>query len=63
MSITQRAVRDKEGYCMKVKELRDYLDELIEDGKGDYEAMGDGRGRSIEIELSDIDDRRREVWL
>ena len=50
---------------MKIKELRDYLDTLINDGKSNYEAMVDSLyddGR-VEIDRIYIDEKDREVWF
>ena len=50
---------------MKIKELRDYLNTLIEDGKGDYEAMTDSLyddGR-VEIDRMYIDEGDQEIWF
>jgi len=48
---------------MTVKELRDFLDTLIEQGKGDYLAVDSGYDNEITMEETIIDDIREEVYL
>lgn len=48
---------------MTVKELKEYLERLIEENKGDFKVLNDNTLYGIDDSNINIDEENKEIWL
>lgn len=48
---------------MTVKELKEYLERLIEENKGDFKLLNDNTLYEIDDSNINIDEENKEIWL